>query len=96
MIVDFVPQQICVAFKGEPRASLHLGCRLTCTRSLDICWTRLAIPIQPVLSYLMHVDVFETDGGITYAGDGVVEERVSLLEGLEILCRDGLVSRRLV
>ena len=41
----------------------------------------------------MHVGVgvFETDGGVTYAGDGVVEEWVSLLEGFEILCRNGLV-----
>jgi len=39
----------------------------------------------------MHVDVFQADSGITYTGDGVVEERISLLEGLEILCREGFV-----
>eukprot|EP00985_Skeletonema_marinoi_P014056 scaffold7045_cov127-Skeletonema_marinoi.AAC.1 len=53
----------------------------------------LAVPLQAVLSYLMHIDigVFEADGGVTYTGDGVVEERVSLLEGFEILCRKGFV-----
>ena len=41
----------------------------------------------------MHVgvDISETDGGVTYAGDGVVEEWVSLLEGFKILYRNGLV-----
>ena len=53
----------------------------------------MAVPLQAVLSYLMHIDigVFEADGGVTYTGDGVVEERVSLLEGFEILCRKGFV-----
>ena len=39
----------------------------------------------------MHVGVFEANDSVTYAGDGVVEERVSLLEGFEFLCRDGLL-----
>jgi hypothetical protein len=39
----------------------------------------------------MHVDWFVTDCGLAHTGDGVVKERVSLLEGLEILCREGNV-----
>jgi len=39
----------------------------------------------------MHVDVFQADGGVPYTGDRVVEERISLLEGLKILCRKGFV-----
>ena len=40
----------------------------------------------------MHVDVvFQADGRVAYTGDGVVEERVSLLEGLEVLCGEGIV-----
>ena len=37
------------------------------------------------------VDISEAEGGVTYAGDGVVEEWISLLEVFEILCRNGLV-----
>ena len=39
----------------------------------------------------MYVSMLKADGCVTYAGDGVVEERVLLLERFEILCRDGLV-----
>ena len=38
----------------------------------------------------MHVDVFQADGSITHTGYGVVEEWVSLLQGFEILRREGI------
>ncbi len=64
-----VQQQIDVTFKGDPCASLHLHDRLTC--SLHACLTGLAVFLQPVLSYLMHVDEFRAHGSITYTGDGM-------------------------
>ena len=53
----------------------------------------MAVSLEAVLSYLMHVDGMSdlADGSVKYTGYGVVKEWVSLLEGCEILCREGII-----